>query len=522
MASITRSTALVMALALLAKALGFLRHVVVAAYFGTSQTMDALVVAVTIAGLTLVWLENPIRIVIVPLLARAIGQRGPAAAWRDTGTLLGTVMAVVIVVAALQAAVAPYLVAVVAPGLGAEAAELTATIVRVLALAVVLTGLARFLTAVGHAHQRFGRAGLAGSLDSLIVAGAVVLLGPALGIWSLTFGIVLGALAQIVLQLPLVWTDRHHLAPRIDFRSPVLGRLLRLGWPVVVGTGGSGLARVSDRFFASLLPAGRLSALSYGHQLTFAAFGLLVAPLTTVLVPALSRTAGAADHEELSRRLGRALRLLALGVVPVAVGIAVLHEPIVRLVFERGAFTEESTRLTSRVVLFYALGLPAYALSHVLGYAFYSIEDTRTPMVAGLGRLALQVALSAVLIGPLAHVGLAVAESVSFVAKALWLFLKLPAPLRGRDHVRVVRSFAVTLALGGVMAAVLVALVPPLEASVSPDGAFWTSLVVLACGAAIGGGVYLALSMALQRAEIRDLFRVVRAGLLRPQRAPAA
>lgn len=516
--SLMRSTALVMVLALLAKAAGFLRHVAVAAYFGTSTTMDAVVVAITIATLTLLWLENPIRIVVVPLLARAVGERGETAAWQDTGTLLGSAMTLIVAVAALQAVVAPYLVALIAPGLAEATAELASSLTRVLALGIVFTALARFLSAISYAHQRFGRPGLASSLDSLVVVGAVVVLAPALGIWSLTLGVVLGALAQVVAQLPLVWAHRRHFRLRLDLGAPVLRRLAGLGLPVMIGTGGSGLGRVSDRFFASLLPAGRLSALSYAHQLTYAAFALLAAPLTTVLFPFLSRKAGAADYQELSRQFGRAARLLFATVVPVAVGVAVLHEPLVRLVFERGAFTDESTRLTAQAVLFYALGLPAYALSHLLSYAFYSVEDTRTPTAAGLGRLALQVALSLVLIRPLAHVGLALAESLSFVVKAVWLFAALPRTVRGGEQVRVLRSLATTLALGGVMAGVLLAALPSLETSMPPGG-FLAGAGLLASAAALGGTVYLGLSVVLQREEMLDLFGVARSALAHRRRA---
>jgi putative peptidoglycan lipid II flippase len=517
--SLARSATLVLALALVAKVSGLLRHVAVAAYFGTSETMDALLVALMLVSLTLLWLEGPIRLVVMPLIARAAAERGDAAAWRDASALLNGVMTLIIAVAALQAAFAPTLVSVVAPGLAEATASLAGQLTRVLAIAIVLTGLARFLSAIGHAHQRFGRPGAAATVENVAVIAAVVVLAPALGIWGLTTGVVLGALAQVVTQLPLVWAHRHHFSLRLDLGHPAIRRMAGLGLPVMIGSGGSGLGRLSDRFFASLLPAGRLSALSYAHQLTYALFHLLAGPLTTVLFPFFSRKAGAARYDEVSRHLARALRLLFAVVVPVAVGLAILHEPVVRLVLQRGAFTAESTRLTAEAVLVYALGLPVYALSHLLSYAFYSVEDTKTPVSAGLARLGVQVGLSLVLVRPLGHVGLALAESVSFVVKAVMLLVLLPPSLRGREYGRVLRSFGTTVALSGAMGAVLLTALPPLEALLGPGVSFAASAATVLAAVALGAVTYGGLFMLAQPADARELYRRVHTGVVRRRTA---
>src|SRR5688572_24479895 len=171
-----RSTALVLGFTLLAKLLGFVRVVVVAGYFGTSREMDAFIVAATIFGMALAWLDKPIRVVVVPLVTRARAEQGESAVWQQTSALLNGAFGLFLIIAVAESSLAPLLVGLVAPGLGPQATTLTAHLMQFLALALVLEGLARFLSAVSHAQQRFARPGLGTALNTLVtVVGVVVL-----------------------------------------------------------------------------------------------------------------------------------------------------------------------------------------------------------------------------------------------------------------------------------------------------------------------------------------------------------
>jgi putative peptidoglycan lipid II flippase len=282
----------------------------------------------------------------------------------------------------------------------------------------------------------------------------------------------------------------------------------------MIGTAGAHLGHLTDRFFASLLPAGRLSALSYAHQLTYVPLNVLVTSLVTVLFPYLSRRAGSAAYGDVSSKLGRAVSMLFAIVLPLAVAIGVLHEPLVRLVYERGAFTADSTRVTGETVLFYAVGLPASAVSMVLSYGFYSVEDTKTPMTAGLVRIAVKLILSLALVGSLAHVGLALAESLSLCVKTVVLAALLPATLR-QGYSRVLRSLALTSGLGAAMGLVLLTVLTSMDDFLGSGASTPAVAGVVALTAAVGGASYLALSLLFQPVEVRDLYRVVRSGLTR-------
>jgi putative peptidoglycan lipid II flippase len=509
-----RSTAVVAALLVPTKLSGLLRAIVVAGYFGTSREMDAFIVAATILGLALAWLEKPVRVVVVPFVTQILREQGDGGVWRQTSRLLNGALVLFVVAALGQAALAPLVVGLVAPGLD-DAGALAGRLARFLALALVLEGLSRFLSAVSHAHQRFARPGLTTTVEHLVTILAVVTLAPAFGIWSLATGTVVGALASALVLLPVVWAHRRDYRSGVDLGDPALRRLAWLGLPLMIGSGGAQIGQLTDRFFASLLPAGRLSAMAYAYQLTYAPLKLVATPLITVLFPFLAHAASANDPRQLSRKLGRSLNLLFIAVVPISVAIGVLHEPLVRLVYERGAFGGESTQVTGQTVLYYALGLPAFALSVVMSYAFYSVQDTRTPVLVGLARLGVKLLLSVTLVRPLAHVGLALAESLSSCVKAVLLLALLPDALRGGEYRRTVRSLSMTAAAGAGMALVLVAAVPAVEAVFAMDAAAGASVPEVATVAALGGAAYLALSMLFQPVEVRDLYRILRAGLQR-------
>jgi len=510
---ILRSTALVMALTLAAKATGLVREIIVAAQFGTSEQMDAFLVAATIASLIFVWLRSPIRVALVPFLMEERGTRGERSAWEKGSVIINTMTVLLVILAAIGWLLSPYLVWLVAPGFTEETKVLSADLTGLMMLTIVFLGVAKLLSAVFHSYQRFGWPGMMGAVDNLVIIPFIIVLTPIVGIYGLVISIVLGTLAQALIQTSILWKNRSYYKPKVDFKDPTLHRMAWMGFPLLIGTGSTKLASVIDRIFASMLRPGSLSALSYGHRLTYVSLELFVESFTTVLFPFFSKMAGSEDYKDFGKKLFKSLRTLFWIGFPVSIGILVVHEPLVRLVFQRGAFSEESVTLTSQAVLFYAIGLWAYSLSHVLSFAFYSLKDTKTPVVLGFVRLGIKILLSFALVGPMAHAGLALAESLSYIVKVALLLLFLPEELRGQlEYREVFQSFGMTAVITAGMGAVVFFILPILE-GISGGTSFIATSIGLGGTVAVGAGAYLTFSLLLQPAEARDLWRVVRSGL---------
>ncbi|MGH8056753.1 MAG: lipid II flippase MurJ, partial [Candidatus Entotheonellia bacterium] len=209
------------------------------------------------------------------------------------------------------------------------------------------------------------------------------------------------------------------------------------------------------------------------------------------------------------------LRALFWILFPLSIGILLLHDPLVRLVYHRGAFGEESVRITGQAVLYYAVGLSAFGLSNVLTYAFYSLQDTKTPVIAGLVRLGAKILLSFALVGPMGHGGVALSESLSFLLKACLLLRLLPKELRQLEYRRAFRSFGVTGLITGVMAAVVVVALPYFESAFEIGTSMLMASMALLALMALGTVTYLMFSLLLQPAELLGFYRVVRRGFAR-------
>lgn len=509
---ILRSTALVMGLTLASKATGLVREIIVAAQFGTSEQMDAFLVATTIAGLMFVWFRSPITVVFIPLFTEQLAKRGERFAWENASILLNSTLILLLMFAGLGWLLSPYLIWFVAPGFGDETKILSVDLTRLMMSTLIFLGFAKLLSAFFYSYQSFGWPGITGTVDNLIVIPSILLLTPLVGIHGLVISTVLGTMAQAVVQIPILWKNRAYYRPRLDLKNPTLRRMLWMSFPLLIATGSTQLATLIDRIFASLLQPGSLSALSYGHRLTYTVFELFVNSLTTVLFPFFSRIAGSKDYDDLGKKLFKSVRTMFWIVFPFSIGILVLHDPLVRLVYHRGAFGEESVRMTGQAVFFYAIGLSASSLSRMLSSAFYSLKDTKTPVVMGVVRLGVKIVLAFSLVGFMGHAGLALAESLSFLLKAALLLLFLPEELRGQlEYREVFQSFGTTAVITAGMGAVVFFILPIFE-GISGGSSFVATSIGVGGAVAVGAGAYLTFSLLLQPAEARDLWRVVRSG----------
>jgi putative peptidoglycan lipid II flippase len=510
---IFRSSVLVIVVGILAKFSGLLRDLIAAAQFGTSEQMDAFLVATTIMSLIFVWIRSPIQVVVIPFFTQTLATRGERSAWKDASILINTSTVFLLLLALIGWFIAPYLALLVAPGFTQETSALAAKLTRYMMISLVFAGLSKLLSGFFHSYQRFGWPGLVGTADNLVVILCMFFLIPLMGIHGLVISVVLGTVAQALLQVPILWEKRAYYRFAADWKNPTLRRMASMSIPLLVGTGGDVLGRTVDRVFASMLPAGSLSALSYGRRLTYVIFQLIVSSLTTVLFPSFSTSAAQENYDEIGKKLCKLLRGMFWIVLPISMGILVLHEPLVRLVFERGAFGEESVRITGQAVLFYAIGLSAYSLSNVLSYVYYSVKDTQTPVTMGLVRLGVQILLSFSLVGRMGHAGLALADSLSWVVKAVLLLLLVPKALRHAEFCRVLQSFGVTGLMTVATGVVIFLALPVIGRAFDLGRPFFTTSMTLGAAASVGAAIYFIFSLLLQPAELKDLYRLFSSGL---------
>ncbi len=352
---------------------------------------------------------------------------------------------------------------------------------------------------------------MARPLNNLMLIGAAIFLTARFGILGLAFGVVVGSVAMFLVLLPAVIRRSKGFAVRVDFRHPMFLGVIRLAMPLLIGMAGAKLDDVVDRIFASMLSEGSISGLSYALRLIEIPREVLIVGFSTVLFPFFATMAAKGEIEELGVKLMRSIRIAFYILLPVSIGMALIGEPFVRLIFQRGAFDERSVAFTTSALLLYTPTIWALGISSILTVAFVSLKDTKRPVIAGFARLGLKIGLAWILIRALDHAGVALATSISHVFKLALFFVLLPRELREGHYKRLFKSFGRTVAATAIMGVGLF-YVARGGMGVEQSDPFVMRIAALAGMGAAGILFFWLASLALARPELKTTLTALRSG----------
>lgn len=428
--NVTLATVIVLAMNLVAKVLGFVREMVVARVFGATMYTDAYLVAYQLPYTAQQVIGWAIVSVTVPLLTKHIvdGNRREAdlaANYFFNGTAM-----LMLALSIFGVVAAPLLVQLTAPALNAATAGLAVKLTRIMFPSVFFVCLGMVLTGILNAHRRFGVAAFAPAFSSVIIIVVVLLSEKLWGIWGLACGTLLSFIGFFLIQIPSSmgtgWRYRFCLARQNKEIRLALASLV----PIVLGMSVNQIYYILNRFFASGLSEGSISALNYGAELAQFPAGVFVSAVAVAIYPLLTEYAIVGDLTRFRDALEKGLGVVMLFSVPASVGLIVLRVPIVRLLFEHGAFTAADTLAAASSLLFYAGGIVAYSLIMVLLRVFFAFSDVKTPVYAGLCGIAVNVLVSLVSVDVMGHDGLALATTLGSVGNMLvfLFFLKKHLP----------------------------------------------------------------------------------------------
>lgn len=452
---------------MLSRVLGLVREAMNARQFGAGTAMDAFVVAFLLPNMfRRIFAEGAFSQAFVPVLAEYRQQHGESASRTFIAHVAGMLMLVLLGVTIIGVLAAPVIVYVSASGFAAQPDKfrLTVELTRITFPYILLISLSSLAGSLLNTWGRFAVPAFTPTLLNISMIGFGLWLAPYLEqpIFALAISVAVGGVAQLLFQLP--WLARLGLLvrPRLRPVHPGVWRVMRQMVPALFGVSVAQISLLLNRNFASHLPDGSMSWMNYADRLMELPTGVLGVALGTVLLPSLSRLGAAGRKEDYSATLDWGLRLCWLLALPATVALAVIGEPIIVTLFEQGQFTAFDSQMTQRSLVAYAVGLMGLVSIKILAPGFYAQQDIRTPVRVGIATLILTQVLNLVLIGPLAHAGLALAISLGACFNALVLLLGLrrrqmyvPSPGWGRFLLQL--FFAV-----GAMVAVLLLLLPRL------------------------------------------------------------
>lgn len=506
---IARAASLVMVLFIASRALGLLREIVITRQFGTSAEMDAYWAAFRLPDfLFYVVAGGALGSAFIPIFAGYLARDDLTGAWRLASAVINWVLLLLIGLSGLAALLAPWLVVTFFPGFSPAQQALTTELMRWMLISTVIFGVSGVVMGILNARQHFFLPALAPVIYNLSIILGAWLLGPTWGVRGLTAGVVLGAAGHFLVQLPGLFWQRMRYRPLLAWRDPSLRQVGRLMAPRVLGLAAVQLNFVVTTVLAAGLTVGSVAALNYGWIIMLLPQGIIAQSVATALFPTLAALVAQGKLAEMRRIFGLTLRNLLFLTLPAATGLVILRVPIVQLLFERGQFTPESTRLTAWALGFFSLGLVGHAVVEILTRAFYALQDTKTPVGAGIVAMGLNIGLSLWLMRLFAslnwpsHAGLALANSIAVMLEMAALLVLLRPKMAGLAEpglgLAVAKMGLATAGMALILGAVL---------AVSPTENAW---LLASVGIGLGGGVYLGLAGVFGLDEIKVLRRVLR------------
>ncbi len=507
---IARSASLISLATFLSRILGFVRDLVVARFFGATGLSDSFFVAFRIPNLLReLFAEGSMSSAFIPVLSETKIKKGEEEARRLVRITFTFIILVVGSICIAGILFAPLIVRLIAPGFtGSEQLATTVLLTRIMFPFLLFVSLAALTMGVLNVEKVFFVPALASAWFNIAIISTIVLLSSVLSrpILAVAIGVTVGGIVQYATQVPLYLRKGYDYGIDTGFGHEGFRKMGVLVLPLTLGLAVAQINIFVSTILASFLPEGSIAYLYYSMRLIQFPVGIFGVAMGMAVLPALSTHAAKGDMKSLGRDFSSSLKLLLFITVPSMAGLIALRYPIVNLLFQRGEFDRAATEGTAFSLVFYSLGIWSMVGVRVVVAAFYSMQDTRTPVKVALLSLVTNIVLSLLLMGPLRHGGLALANSLSSGVNFSLLFHLLRRRLVSIEASSVLRSFSKTLVASTVMG---------LAAGSLLHGPLWVEGgEVLKKTLYLGGTIvlcaalYFMVSLALGNEEVKALFNM--------------
>lgn len=495
----------------LSRIMGFVRDMVIAWFFGAGLLSDAFFVAFRIPNLLRrLFAEGSLSIAFVPVFTDYLTHDGRAEAFRMARSTLRMLAILLVVLTIAGVLSAPWIVRVVAPGFAGAKFTLTVSLTRIMFPYIFFICLVALSMGILNTLGHFAAPALAPVFLNVAIIGAALFIAPHMEtpVAGLAIGVLIGGFLQLALQVPFLIKKGFRFWQKAPVYHPGVKRIGKLMGPAVFGAAVYQINILIGTLLASLLPEGSVSYLYYADRLVQFPLGIFAISMSVAVLPSLSRQAAAKNFTELADTFAYAIQLIFFITLPAMVGLIVLREPIVALLFQRGEFGAESTRLTAYALIFYSLGLWAFSAVRIVVSTFYSLQDTITPVKMASIAIIANILLSLLLMGPLSHGGLALATSLASMINFLLLVWALRRRLGGVNGQKIIESIGKSVICALIMGGILWFLLglfplPPKASLVRLTGG-------VISGVAVGMVVYLLAAYTLRCPELKDIGRMVK------------
>ncbi|HZT02568.1 MAG TPA: murein biosynthesis integral membrane protein MurJ [Steroidobacteraceae bacterium] len=520
----TRAASVVALAVLCSRVLGLIRDQVFGSLFGSGALMDAIIVAFRIPNLLRdLFAEGALSTAFITIFSKTTAVEGDRAAWALANKIATAAAITVGFLVLIGILCAPWIVAVLGYGFDPAKAALTVTLTRIMYPFILLVSLAALVMGMLNAKNVFGIPAMASSFFNLgsIIAGAGIgwALDPHFGeraTIGLAIGILIGGAMQLGVQIPSLRRLGYRFRPDFHWRDKGVKAVLQLMGPSVIAASSTQVNVLVNSAFASTLGNGPVSWLQYSFRLMQLPLGIFGVALGTVSLPLLARLAAGGNIMGFRSELARGMRLAFLLTIPASIGLIILAEPIMSVLFQHGRFKAHDAFEAAMALRFYAIGLCGYAALKVLVNAFYAIDRRKTPMFVSFGAVGLNFLLNWIFTVRLGwgHQGLALSTACIATTNFLVLYALMHRHL-GRLESRAMLSLLLRLSVASaVLAGICWAGDHFLLAGWRLER-FWPKVGSLTAVIVAGAGAFFICATALRIREMQDIALAVRRRLRR-------
>lgn len=506
MSNTAKATFLLMIATVISKVLGFIRELVLASSYGVSIYSDAYIISMNIPLVICSTIGLTICTIFIPLYIEINSKNGKMGALKFTNNIFNIVFIMSIFLIILGVIFMEQLVTIFAIGFKDEVLNITVNFSRILMLSILFTALGNVMTAYLQSHNNFIIPGIISIPKNIIVICSIILsvkYGPYIMIW----GTLLGSIFELLIQIPSAAKIGYKYNLYIDIKDIYIKKAFYLIGPILIGVGVNQINVMVDRTLASTLISGSVSALNYANKLNGFVMAMFISSIGTVIYTILSKLSSQENRESFIESITQAINSVVLLIVPISVGAIVLSTPIVKILFERGEFDAKATSMTATALMMYSIGMVGIGLRDILGKVFYSIQDTKTPMINGVITMIMNIILNIILVKYLKLAGLALATSISAIIGIFLLFNNLKKKIGYYGQDKIIKTLLKSI-ISSIIMGFVTYLIYNLLNQVLPNY-FAYEAISLFCSILLGVIVYGLLVIAMKIEEVISIIDMI-------------
>lgn len=510
--TLVKAAGFLMAAQLISRLLGFLRETLIAGFYGQGSTTDAYNAAFILPDL-LYWLlvGGVLSAAFIPVFSEYIAKEKVDEGWKVVSSVVNLIFLTLGLLIFIGLLFTPQFLRLMVPGFEKIGnIHLTVNLTRILLIQPLFMAISGLIMGVLNSYKIFWPSALGTVLyNACIIFFGTILANPAKpeSISGFAVGVVVGAVASFAVQIPSLRKVGVRYYPIIDWHNPGVRRIGALALPIIISYSLNQIQVVVNNNFGSTLPPGSITAVWYSYRLFQLPVGIFALAIAVATFPTMTEQAALKQWDKLRQTISGAIRMVVFITVPISVGMIVLRYPLIRVLFQHGQFSANDTFTTAIPLFYFAIGISSQSVIQILPRAFYALQDTWTPVILGIIAMVVNVIAMVLLIGPLAHGGLAFATSIAAVVNMVLLFYMLRRRLGQMDGWAMfwtsVKSLIASLFMAGVIWVWSEWLTPLI--GIRTLG----SLVVLITGTVIGALAFAGMAKILRMGEFEQAMGLV-------------